>query len=224
MFGTVQGFVKIGTPPTLAKGAGKRKETAYCKDHPSPHEAILAKDGKLDGVFVRIEPDAIKGTWDPPADGAHLTIENCAYHPRLVGLLAGGTFDVKNKDGIDHTVNAKKGDQSLFQYGVPKSGDAVKKKIDAPGIYKIGESDEPWAHAFVIVSDHPFFDVTHDGGSFKLEKVPVGRYMMQSYHPILGLKRMPVEVNAGATSTIEFSYTGSEPEPPENQGDLKTLE
>lgn len=223
-FGTVKGVVKFTGAPPARKVPSKRKDVAYCKDHPAQHEGVVVDNGMLEGVLVRIEPDAIKGSWDAPAEPAHLTIENCAFHPRIVGMLAGGKFDIKNKDGIDHTVNAKKGDQAIFQIGVPKAGDAAVKKIDEPGIYKITESDEPWARALLVVNDHPFFDVTHDGGAFTLQKVPIGRYMMQAWHPIFGAKRMPVEVNDGKVSTIDFSYGGNENEPPENQGETKAIE
>ena len=78
-------------------------------------------------------------------------------------------------------------------------------------------------HGFVVVTDHPFFAVTGEDGSFTLEKVPAGEYDVEAWHSQYGLKKGKAKVEDGKTVEVNFSYDGSEAEPAENKDELKGL-
>ena len=67
-----------------------------------------------------------------------------------------------------------------------------------------------WMTAFVGVVSHPYFAVSHDAGVFEIDNVPPGTYTIEAWHEQYGPLKQTVRVKAGAPTTIDFSYTGSE--------------
>jgi len=67
-----------------------------------------------------------------------------------------------------------------------------------------------WMTAWVGVEPHPYFNVTNDAGVFTIANVPPGRHPIRAWHERYGWLTKTVEVKAGATSTIDFAYTGQE--------------
>jgi hypothetical protein len=63
-----------------------------------------------------------------------------------------------------------------------------------------------WMTAFIGVISHPYFAVSDRAGSFEIANVPVGQYSIQAWHERYGLTSQSIDVHAGATSTLEFSY------------------
>jgi hypothetical protein len=63
---------------------------------------------------------------------------------------------------------------------------------------------------YVFVSQHPFFAVTADDGSFELTNVPAGSYKVEAWHEKLGTKQIDVTVVPGGTAEIQLSYDGTE--------------
>ena len=64
----------------------------------------------------------------------------------------------------------------------------------------------PWMRAYAVVSDHPFFDVTEDGGAFELRDVPAGTYQLAAWHASLGKKTVEVEVKDGQSVQVRFEF------------------
>ena len=44
----------------------------------------------------------------------------------------------------------------------------------------------PWMTGYVAVTDHPFFAVTGDDGSFTIPNVPAGTYTIEAWHERFG--------------------------------------
>jgi hypothetical protein len=76
--------------------------------------------------------------------------------------------------------------------------------------------------AFVWAMDNPFFGVSAEDGTFKIEKVPDGKYKVFAWHSQYGKKEQEIEVKGGEV-TADFSYDGKEAEPAENTGELADL-
>ena len=76
--------------------------------------------------------------------------------------------------------------------------------------------------AFAIVSDNPFYAVSGEDGSFKIEKVPDGKYKVMAWHSQYGKKEQEIEVKGGEVK-VEFKYDGTEAEPDDNKGELNGL-
>jgi hypothetical protein len=62
-------------------------------------------------------------------------------------------------------------------------------------------------NSYAGVVSHPFFAVTGADGSFTIDGVPPGSYVVEVWHEQLGTKEMNVTVAEKATAEANFSYT-----------------
>jgi hypothetical protein len=62
-------------------------------------------------------------------------------------------------------------------------------------------------NSYAGVLSHPFFAVSGTDGTFTIEGVPPGSYVVEVWHEQLGTKEMNVTVAEKATAEANFSYT-----------------
>lgn len=221
--GTIKGVVNFtGTAPEM-KVPAKRKDAEFCKTKEVKYNAVIANGGKLKDVFVRIENGGVKGKFDVPKEPATIDQVDCMYSPRIQGAIAGQAIAIKNSDGTLHNVHTYKGVESWFNQAQPKGAEAISKDLEDPSIVKFKCDVHPWMTGFVVITDHPFFAVSGDDGSFTINKVPAGKYKVEAWHSQFGLKTTEVEIADGKTADIAFSFDGKEAEPAENKEELKGL-
>lgn len=67
-----------------------------------------------------------------------------------------------------------------------------------------------WMVTFVSVMPHPFFAVSAADGSFEIQGLPPGEYILVSIHERLGRQEVTVTVGPGESKSVEFVY--QEPE------------
>ena len=222
---TIKGVVAFSGKAPEMKVPAKRKDADFCKTKEVKYNAVLVKDGKLKDVLVRIAAGGVAGNWKAPEKHAEIDQADCMYSPRIQGVVAGQTLDIKNGDQTLHNVHTYKGTESLFNQAQPKGAAAIAKDApDEASVMKFTCDVHPWMRGFVVVTDHPFFAVSGEDGSFKIEKVPAGKYTVEAWHSTYGLlKKEAVEVKDTGEVTVDFEYKGTEAEPAENKGELTGL-
>jgi plastocyanin len=221
---TIKGVVSFTGKAPEMKVPKKRKDAEFCKTKEVKYNAVIVNGGKLQDVFVRIANDSIKGEYKPPTAHAVIDQTDCMYSPRIQGVVAGQTIDIKNMDGTLHNVHTYKGMESWFNKPQIKGSAPIAQEMpDEPKIIKFACDVHPWMRGFVIVSSHPFFAVSDKDGAFKIEKVPAGDYTIEAWHSHYGLKTGKLKVEDGKTAEIDFKYDGTEKEPDENKDELKDL-
>ena len=222
---TIKGVVAFSGKAPEMKVPAKRKDADVCKAKEVPYNAVLVKDGKLKDVLVRIAAGGVPGDWKAPEKHAEVDQKDCMYTPRMQGVVAGQTIDIKNGDETLHNVHAYKGADSLFNQAQPKGAAAITK--DAPeeaAVMKLSCDVHPWMRGFVVVTDHPFFAVSGEDGSFKIEKVPAGKYTIEAWHTQYGLlKKEAVEVKETGEVTVDFEFKDTMTAPDWNKGELEGL-
>ncbi|WP_437784907.1 carboxypeptidase regulatory-like domain-containing protein [Sorangium sp. So ce1097] len=223
--GTIKGVVKLTGKPVEMKVPTARKDAPVCQDKPIVHNAVVVNDGKLKDTLVRIAVGGVPGSWKAPDARAVIDQKDCMYEPRIQGVVSGQQVDIKNSDRTLHNVHTYKGSETLFNQAQPGGADPLTKTWN-DGIIKLTCDIHPWMRGFVVVTDHPFFAVSGDDGSFTIEKVPAGTYKLEAWHSRYGLKTAEVTVTEGADdkpAQVTFTYAGTEPEPAENRDELKGL-
>ncbi len=221
---TIKGVVNFTGKAPEMKVPKKRKDAEVCKAKDVKYNAVVTAGGKLADVLVRITNDGVKGDYKAPSMHAEIDQIDCMYSPRILGMVAGQTLDIKNGDATLHNVNSYKGSETMFNTPQPKGSDPLAKPMpDEAKIVKLTCDVHPWMRAFVIVTGHPFFSVSGADGAFSIEKVPAGDYTVEAWHSHYGLKTAKLKVEDGKPAEVTFSYDGTEAEPAENKDELKDL-
>jgi len=214
--GTIQGHVKLtgkepgnpvirmGMDPMCARiNAGKRVI----------QEAVLVStDGGLANAFIRLE-----GTFPKtpvPTEVVTIDQRGCIYTPRVVGARVGQKLAVRNSDELMHNVHGISIHSNTFNVSEPKAGMVQQFPLkDEEIMLKVKCDIHSWMTAYVGVVTNPYFAVSKPGGTFEIDGVPPGNYMIQSWHERYGPIVQMVRVRAGATSVVDFTYAGTEKPP-----------
>ncbi len=210
--GTITGKITFaGAPPDMPElprfaDSGKPKDPA-CATHEKA-AYVTVKDGGVKDVLVRLPVGgvAVGDRGAPPAAPVVIDQKNCLYSPHVVGLMAGQKLGFQNSDDTLHNVHTDIGDEPDHNEAYPAGAPMRASDVDAPPgdqEYRVKCDVHPWMEAHVVVSDHPFFTVTGDDGSFKLE-APPGTYELEAWHPHLGVKKVTVTVEAQKTVEAKF--------------------
>ncbi|MBK9033511.1 MAG: DUF2012 domain-containing protein [Myxococcales bacterium] len=190
-------------PPTPVD----RSSDPVCAKTARGAEDVVVTDGKLKDVLVRI---AIGGAAAAPAPTAPALIaqSECMYGPRVVGVVAGQTLEIRNLDATFHNVRGNLVKKVLWNLAQPKgAAPLVRDKLGAPGdVVSLHCDVHPWMAAWVVVHDHAFFTVTGADGAFTLPDVPPGTYTVEAWHPTLGLRSAKVKVKKGKAARATFTF------------------
>ncbi len=207
--GTIRGVVHFeGDPP--------RRETIKiggaggCPEHPTPQltEDAIVENGHLANVFVSIK-SGFDG-WDiPPAKDDSLTMDQkgCVYTPHVLGMRLGQRLLVHNTDPTTHNVNIRSRNNDALNPiqapgGQPVEWRPSKKELAVPFECNL----HTWMHAWVHVVDHPWFAVSASDGSFVLEGVPPGEYVLEAWHEKYGKKTANVSLDPGQNPEVGFTF------------------
>ena len=200
---TITGKIMFeGAAPKMA--ALPRQSDPFCAKTKMDSNDVMVKDGAVKDVLVRLPVGAAKGA--APAEPVAIDQKDCMYVPHVAGLVSGQKISVTNSDGTTHNVHSYVGDETKFNEAQPKGSAAVQKDVEAEAgeVMKVKCDVHAWMESYVVVTDHPYFAVTGDDGSFKIEKVPAGTYKLEAWHPKMGVKTVEVTVADGASVEAKF--------------------
>jgi len=136
---------------------------------------VLSEDGYLKNVIVYLSN--VKYDGKAPTTQAVIDQNGCVYAPHVQGIMAGQELLIKNSDATLHNIHGLPKINSEFNFAMPKVVKEKAIKIDkVENFIKIKCDVHPWMNSYISVFDHPFFSVTDDTGSFKIENIPPGEY------------------------------------------------
>jgi plastocyanin len=193
-------IIRMGMDPMCARiNAGKRVI----------QETVLASlDGSLANVFVQLE-----GTFpQTPVPTVPVTVDQsaCLYHPRMLGARVGQILQVRNSDELLHNVHGLSAHANGFNISEPKAGMVQQFKLKDEEILRLKCDVHGWMTAYIGIVNHPYFAVSDPSGKFEIANVPAGTHTIKVWQERYGPLTQTVRVRAGATTTADFAYTGTE--------------
>ena len=85
--------------------------------------------------------------------------------------------------------------------------EALKSFAVAEAPFKIKCDVHPWMGAFVFVSENPYFSITGEDGTFRIEGLPAGTFTIEAWHEVLDVQTMTITVEEGASGEANFSFS-----------------
>jgi plastocyanin len=130
------------------------------------------------------------------------------FRPHLVAVGVGSTVEFPNDDPLFHNAFSVSGDNrfDLDLYKRPKTGAFT---VQHPGVVRVYCNIHPQMSAVVVVRDNPWFSRANADGSFALEEVPAGRYVLKAWHERGGEAATEVSVPAEGAATADLTLDGS---------------
>ena len=194
-------------------------QDANCKaNNPSPTtETVVAKDGKLQNVFVYIKEGTTADgkkiadfSFDTPKTEVVLDQKGCKYVPHVLGMQPNQPLKVTNSDPTGHNIHAipkSGGGNEEWNESQPNGAGPITKTFKRSEILvPIKCNQHPWMKAYVGVVKHPFYAVSKDDGSFEIKGVPAGTYTVVAWHEKGAEKTMQVTVPAKGAATSDFTF------------------
>lgn len=124
------------------------------------------------------------------------------FVPFVQPIVKGTTVEFLNSDATGHNVFSPDGEK--FDLGVFDKDQSRRYTFASKGVYAILCKLHPSMIAYVISLQNPFFAVTGEDGSFRIENVPAGTYTLKVWHERKKAEPVQVTVAAQAETTADF--------------------
>jgi plastocyanin len=213
-YGTIRGHIRLsGKPPgnpVIRMGMDPMCAKINRGKQVVQENVAAAADGSLKNVFVTLQ-GPFPQTPAPPSTPVVIDQRGCIYTPRVVGIRVGQTLQVLNSDELLHNVHGLSARSNGFNVSQPKAGMVQQFRVkDEEIMLRLKCDVHSWMTAHVGVVNHPYFAVSDASGAFEIANVPAGTRKLQIWHEQYGVLTRTAEVKAGATTTVDFMYTGNE--------------
>jgi len=133
--------------------------------------------------------------------------KGCEFRPHMLVFPVGTTLEIRNSDGILHNVHSFSKKNTPFNKAQPKFRKKITHTFTKAEIVSIKCDVHGWMSGWLVVSDHPYYDVTSEGGAFELAKVPPGKYTVEIWHERLGKQTKSVSVEPGGHVRLNFQVS-----------------
>lgn len=206
--GSVSGKINFsGTAPKMGKldmaadGFCAGKHADVVRD-PS---VIVNGNGTLKNVVVYVKKGLEEYGFSAPAAPPMLDQTGCLYEPHVLVMMP-GVLQIKSSDATLHNVHAEPKVNAAFNRAQPAPS-TIDAKFTKPEIVPFKCDVHPWMRAYVAVIEHSAAAVTGDDGSFKLDTLPPGQYVIEAWHEKFGVQESTVTVETGKTAEVSFTFS-----------------
>lgn len=218
--GSVHGVVTLGgtvryggaapAPETIDMSADPYCAGAHQGAPPTTQPIVTDGRGNVRHAVVYVKQGLPAQRAPTPSATATLDQRGCIYEPHVVALRAGQTLVIRNSDATLHNVHVTARANRGFNIGQPIRGIESKRTFDKPEVgIDVACDIHGWMSGAIAVFDHPFFAVTGEDGSFSLDGLPPGDYVVEVWHETLGTRSQNVTVPVGGQTTTTFTFPGT---------------
>ncbi len=142
--------------------------------------------------------------FDPPTEHGVVDQLNLVFVPHVIAVQKGTTVDFPNSDQVRHNVFSTPDCCNQFNLGTYDVGTSKPVNFDKSCEVPLLCNVHAEMSAYVVALDNPYFGVTENDGSFRIENVPPGTYRLKTWHEKLRSVEQEVKVEGGKTVEVSF--------------------
>ena len=167
--------------------------------------------GQVSGVVGQsvVYVDTISGkTFPAPAQHPVIDQKGLVFQPHVSAVQVGTIVDFLNSDSVAHNVfwTSIGGNKKLnHNLGTWPKGERKSFKFDTPGAVPILCNVHPEMSAYLVVVPTPYFAVSDQTGTYKIENVPDGSYTVVAWHD--GAKNQSKPVSVSGDAKVDFTLS-----------------
>lgn len=211
---TIAGYVRFEgstpAPRAIDMAADPYCASAHGAQPPLAKAIDAGPEGRVRNAVVYVKLGLPAQRAPAPTEPVILDQRGCMYDPHVLALRAGQTLVVRNSDATLHNVHVSPQSNRGFNIGQPIRGLEAKRVFDKAEVgIKVVCDIHGWMGGAIAVFDHPWFAVTGEDGSYSLEGLPAGDYVVEVWHETLGTQTQRVSVAEGGQATASFTFPAS---------------
>ena len=148
---------------------------------PDPSPAVVWLEG---GAVVKMDPRSVE-----------IRQEGIEFRPRIVAVPVGSTVKFPNGDDVFHNVfSYSKAER--FDLGKYPKGESKSVEFKTKGLIDVRCEVHDHMRSYIHVFDHPYYAVAAEDGSYKISKVPPGKYTLVVWKEFFDPVRQEVDVTS----------------------------
>ena len=156
-------------------------------------------------VYVRGKP---KGDYKASSKPVVVDQKGCIFIPRVAAVMVGQPMEFLNSDPSLHNIRTESKKQTPFNISQPNKSTKYTHQFEAAEIGIPLRCDvHHWMVASAHVLSHPFFAITGEEGTFKIQGLEPRTYNIEAWHSKLGKHTQKITLEAGETETVDFVFT-----------------
>lgn len=205
---TIQGTVHFeGTPPERRPIRQVRECEALHQEPVLTDNVVVNDNSTLKWTFVYVKEGLEGREFPTPQEPVILDQQDCMYTPHVFGVQTGQPIKILNSDPLSHNIHALPEENRPFNFGMPNQGDERERVFQEPEVMVRIKCDiHPWMLGWAGVLSHPYYSVTGDDGTFNLQNLPAGQYVIEAWHEEYGTQTQTITIGDGETQTIDFTF------------------
>jgi hypothetical protein len=182
-----------------------------CAEH-APAETLVEDlvvdpSGGLANAVVFLEDGLPQGRYPVPPGRPSIDQRGCVYRPRVVAVMVGQELEFLNSDPTTHNIHPAPRENRAWNRSQVAEAIPIRDTFDREEIaIPIRCNVHPWMQAWVAVIGHPFFAVTGEDGSYRIQGVPPGEYGIGVWHEKLGRRSARTRLAPQEEVTLELDF------------------
>jgi len=206
--GTVNGKVTYTGTPAKQKPIDMGKEPSCAKEHATPvttETVVTGPNNALDNVVVYVssgDPD----DGQVPAQAVTFEQKGCQYLPHVLVMHTDQELKITNADQTSHNIHPLPTVNREWNKSQPPGSPPIVEKYAREEFISVKCNVHPWMHGYFAVLKTNHYDVSKDGGDFKLPNLPPGKYTITAWHESYGTQTADVTITGNETKEVNFTF------------------
>lgn len=187
------------------------KDNEVCGSGNREVDFVRVNDGALVDVVVYLSKVKQGKAFNPDEKDASIVQKGCEFLPFIQIMQNDSNAAIVNEDPVLHNIHTYeiigKAKKTVMNISQPDKGTINKKvKLKRGDAMKVECDAHDFMHGFVFVAKNPYYAQVADDGSYSIDNIPPGKYKVLAFHGTLGTQKGKVEVAAGASQTVDFTF------------------